>query len=186
MGIHGLAKLIADQAPGAIREQDIKNYFGRHYIFCLLILLFIIWYTLLCISKRFTLIFFWRDVRNKQLFICISAGRKIAIDASMCIYQFLIAVRQDGNVLQNDDGETTRYSHSKIDTLTTVKMLLLVQKDRTLWPQSWNGGLFSVTWWGCSTGPSVCWSMGSNLCMCLMASPHNSNHQRLDLYISDF
>ncbi len=37
------------------------------------------------------------------------AGRKIAIDASMCIYQFLIAVRQDGNVLQNEDGETTRY-----------------------------------------------------------------------------
>jgi len=36
------------------------------------------------------------------------AGRKIAIDASMCIYQFLIAVRQDGNVLQNEDGETTR------------------------------------------------------------------------------
>lgn len=29
MGIHGLAKLIADQAPGAIKEQDIKNYFGR-------------------------------------------------------------------------------------------------------------------------------------------------------------
>lgn len=28
MGIHGLAKLIADQAPGAIKEQDIKNYFG--------------------------------------------------------------------------------------------------------------------------------------------------------------
>uniref|UniRef100_A0A8C5AQY6 Flap endonuclease 1 n=1 Tax=Gadus morhua TaxID=8049 RepID=A0A8C5AQY6_GADMO len=45
MGIHGLAKLIADQAPGAIKEQDIKSYFGR----------------------------------------------KIAIDASMCIYQFLIA-----------------------------------------------------------------------------------------------
>lgn len=31
MGIHGLAKLIADQAPGAIKEQDIKNYFGHHY-----------------------------------------------------------------------------------------------------------------------------------------------------------
>ena len=31
----------------------------------------------------------------------------------MCIYQFLIAVRQDGNVLQNEDGETTRYSHLK-------------------------------------------------------------------------
>lgn len=36
-------------------------------------------------------------------------GRKVAIDASMCIYQFLIAVRQEGNVLTNQDGETTRY-----------------------------------------------------------------------------
>lgn len=29
MGIHGLAKLIADHAPSAIKEQDIKNYFGK-------------------------------------------------------------------------------------------------------------------------------------------------------------
>ncbi|KAI7792852.1 flap endonuclease 1 [Triplophysa rosa] len=63
MGIHGLAKLIADHAPSAIKEQDMKNFFGR----------------------------------------------KIAIDASMCMYQFLIAVRQDGNVLQNEDGETTSH-----------------------------------------------------------------------------
>uniref|UniRef100_A0A8C6TFE1 Flap endonuclease 1 n=1 Tax=Neogobius melanostomus TaxID=47308 RepID=A0A8C6TFE1_9GOBI len=75
MGIHGLAKLIADQAPSAIKEQDIKNYFGR----------------------------------------------KIAIDASMCIYQFLIAVRQDGNVLQNEDGETT--SHLMGMFYRTIRML---------------------------------------------------------------
>lgn len=62
------------------------------------------------------------------MLLWISAGRKIAIDASMCIYQFLIAVRQDGNVLQNEDGETTRYIHCKTDTLTTVKMLLLVKR----------------------------------------------------------
>lgn len=36
-------------------------------------------------------------------------GQKIAIDASMCLYQFLIAVRQDGQQLQNEDGEATRY-----------------------------------------------------------------------------
>uniref|UniRef100_H3CB72 Flap endonuclease 1 n=1 Tax=Tetraodon nigroviridis TaxID=99883 RepID=H3CB72_TETNG len=78
MGIHGLAKLIADQAPGAIKEQDIRNYFGRH-------------------------------------------SRKIAIDASMCIYQFLIAVRQDGNVLQNEDGETT--SHLMGMFYRTIRML---------------------------------------------------------------
>lgn len=36
-------------------------------------------------------------------------GRKVAIDASMSIYQFLIAVRQkDGELLMNDAGETTR------------------------------------------------------------------------------
>uniref|UniRef100_A0A3B3I1G6 Flap structure-specific endonuclease 1 n=1 Tax=Oryzias latipes TaxID=8090 RepID=A0A3B3I1G6_ORYLA len=75
MGIHGLAKLIADHAPSAIKEQDIKSYFGR----------------------------------------------KIAIDASMCMYQFLIAVRQDGNVLQNEDGETT--SHLMGMFYRTIRML---------------------------------------------------------------
>uniref|UniRef100_A0A1I7Y9V9 Flap endonuclease 1 n=1 Tax=Steinernema glaseri TaxID=37863 RepID=A0A1I7Y9V9_9BILA len=34
-------------------------------------------------------------------------GRKVAIDASMSIYQFLIAVRQDGSQLTNADGEAT-------------------------------------------------------------------------------
>ena len=47
MGILGLSKLIADVAPTAIKENEIKNYFGR----------------------------------------------KVAIDASMSLYQFLIAVR---------------------------------------------------------------------------------------------
>lgn len=37
-------------------------------------------------------------------------GRKVAIDASMSIYQFMIAVRQqDGQMLTNEQGETTRY-----------------------------------------------------------------------------
>ena len=49
MGILGLSKLIADVAPEAIKENEIKNYFGR----------------------------------------------KVAIDASMSLYQFLIA----GNIL---------------------------------------------------------------------------------------
>ncbi|XP_001362314.1 flap endonuclease 1 [Monodelphis domestica] len=63
MGIHGLAKLIADVAPSAIRENDIKSYFGR----------------------------------------------KVAIDASMSIYQFLIAVRHGGDMLQNEEGEATSH-----------------------------------------------------------------------------
>lgn len=36
-------------------------------------------------------------------------GRKIAIDASMCLYQFLIAVRSDGAQLTSTDGETTSH-----------------------------------------------------------------------------
>ena len=37
-------------------------------------------------------------------------GRKVAIDASMSIYQFLIAVRQqDGQQLTTESGETTRF-----------------------------------------------------------------------------
>ncbi|MEE6523153.1 hypothetical protein FKM82_021892 [Ascaphus truei] len=75
MGIHGLAKLIADVAPTAIKENDIKSYFGR----------------------------------------------KVAVDASMCIYQFLIAVRQDGNMLQNEDGETT--SHLMGMFYRTIRMV---------------------------------------------------------------
>ncbi|VDN45145.1 unnamed protein product [Gongylonema pulchrum] len=35
-------------------------------------------------------------------------GRKVAVDASMCLYQFLIAVRQDGSQLQTESGEATR------------------------------------------------------------------------------
>lgn len=36
-------------------------------------------------------------------------GRKIAIDASMALYSFLIAVRPDaGAMLTNQQGETTR------------------------------------------------------------------------------
>ncbi|CAG9792931.1 unnamed protein product [Diatraea saccharalis] len=63
MGILGLSKLIADIAPQAIKEMEIKNYFGR----------------------------------------------KIAIDASMSLYQFLIAVRSEGAQLTSVDGETTSH-----------------------------------------------------------------------------
>lgn len=49
-------------------------------------------------------------------------GRKVAIDASMCLYQFLIAVRQqDGNNLTNDAGETT--SHLMGFFYRTIRMV---------------------------------------------------------------
>ncbi|KAK6460047.1 PIN domain-like protein [Scheffersomyces coipomensis] len=64
MGVKGLNQLIKEHSPGAYREFQLKNLFGR----------------------------------------------KVAIDASMCLYQFLIAVRQsDGQQLTNEDGETTSH-----------------------------------------------------------------------------
>lgn len=63
MGIQGLSKLLADICPFALKENEMKNYFGR----------------------------------------------KIAIDASMCLYQFLIAVRSEGAQLTSVDGETTSH-----------------------------------------------------------------------------
>ncbi|KAF6215520.1 hypothetical protein GE061_010275 [Apolygus lucorum] len=61
MGILGLSKLIGEVAPHAIKDNEIKNYFGR----------------------------------------------KVAIDASMSLYQFLIAVRNEGQQLTSADGEPT-------------------------------------------------------------------------------
>ncbi|OCH91898.1 PIN domain-like protein [Obba rivulosa] len=76
MGIKGLTSLIAEHAPKAITEHDIKTLFGR----------------------------------------------KVAIDASMSIYQFLIAVRQkDGELLTNDAGETT--SHLMGFFYRTIRMV---------------------------------------------------------------
>lgn len=100
MGIHGLAKLIADQAPSAIKEQDIKNYFGNH-----LTLLFFVAIQAFSSCSGVCL----GCIMSLQCHVLLTTlGRKIAIDASMCMYQFLVAVRQDGNVLQNENGETTR------------------------------------------------------------------------------
>lgn len=63
MGIKDLSQVIGDHATGAIKNNEMKSYFGR----------------------------------------------KIAIDASMSLYQFLIAVRQDGSQLTDENGETTRF-----------------------------------------------------------------------------
>uniref|UniRef100_A0A7E4USN8 Flap endonuclease 1 n=1 Tax=Panagrellus redivivus TaxID=6233 RepID=A0A7E4USN8_PANRE len=48
-------------------------------------------------------------------------GRKIAIDASMSLYQFLIAIRQDGANLQDESGETT--SHLNGMFYRTIRMM---------------------------------------------------------------
>jgi len=51
------------------------------------------------------------------------SGRKVAIDASMSIYQFLIAVRQDGSTLTNAEGETTRFVWFVSQYFTDVTVL---------------------------------------------------------------
>ncbi|KAI8039678.1 flap endonuclease 1 [Drosophila gunungcola] len=75
MGILGLSKLIADLAPQAIRESEMKNFFGR----------------------------------------------KVAIDASMCLYQFLIAVRSEGAQLATVNGDPT--SHLMGMFYRTIRLL---------------------------------------------------------------
>ncbi|CAN6467480.1 unnamed protein product [Victoria cruziana] len=76
MGIKGLTKLIADNAPKAMKEQKFETYFGR----------------------------------------------KVAIDASMSIYQFLIVVGRTGaETLTNEAGEVT--SHLQGMFSRTIRLL---------------------------------------------------------------
>eukprot|EP01038_Epipyxis_sp_PR26KG_P007205 gene7205-9833_t len=82
MGIHGLMKLLSEECPGAIKEQDLENY----------------------------------------------TGRKVAIDASMAMYQFLIAVRSFGSdgqqasaMLTNDAGEVTSHIQGMFNR--TIKLM---------------------------------------------------------------
>lgn len=77
MGIKGLMKLISDNAPCAVKEKEIKSYFGL----------------------------------------------KVAIDASMALYQFLVAIRAgpDDTNLTNEAGEMT--SHLSGMFYRTIRMM---------------------------------------------------------------
>ena len=84
MGIKGLTALISEHAPKAISV--IRN-------------------PLISSTQNYRLTKSLKEHDIKTLF-----GRKVAIDASMSIYQFLIAVRQrDGEMLTNEHGETTSH-----------------------------------------------------------------------------
>ncbi|KAK6911723.1 XPG, N-terminal [Dillenia turbinata] len=77
MGIKGLTKLLADNAPKAMKEQKFESYFGR----------------------------------------------KIAVDASMSIYQFLIVVGRIGTeTLTNEAGDVTS-SHLQGMFSRTIRLL---------------------------------------------------------------
>ncbi|KAH7821026.1 Flap endonuclease 1, FEN1 [Monocercomonoides exilis] len=76
MGIKNLMKLIAEKVPSAIKDAEIKNYFGR----------------------------------------------KIAIDVSMALYQFLIAIRMDGgDQLTSSDGRVTSHIQGLFNR--TIRMM---------------------------------------------------------------
>ncbi|RLN29021.1 flap endonuclease 1a [Panicum miliaceum] len=76
MGIKGLTKLLADNAPKAMKEQKFESYFGR----------------------------------------------KIAVDASMSIYQFLIVVGRTGmETLTNEAGEVTSHLQGMFNR--TIRLL---------------------------------------------------------------
>ncbi|XBJ27040.1 hypothetical protein VPH35_004366 [Triticum aestivum] len=76
MGVKGLTKLLADNAPKSMREQKFESYFGR----------------------------------------------RIAVDASMCIYQFLIVVGRTGmETLTNEAGDVT--SHLQGMFSRTIRLL---------------------------------------------------------------
>ncbi|KXZ46864.1 hypothetical protein GPECTOR_40g598 [Gonium pectorale] len=76
MGIHGLTKLLGDNAPGCIKETKFENLFGR----------------------------------------------KVAVDASMHIYQFMVVVgRQGDQLLTNEAGEITSHLQGMFNR--TARML---------------------------------------------------------------
>lgn len=92
MGIKGLTGLISEHAPAAIQVLKFSRSRAR--------------------SSRTVLTSVNQEHKINTLF-----GRKVAIDASMSIYQFLIAVRQqDGQLLQNDAGEVTRYAQNFLES----------------------------------------------------------------------
>lgn len=114
MGIKGLTALLSEHAPKAITvclnidlsstrykcvgvAFTVHSFSGRSLtsLYCLLC-----GCSTMLLSESLTA----QEHEMKTLF-----GRKVAVDASMSIYQFLIAVRQkDGEMLTNDAGETTR------------------------------------------------------------------------------
>lgn len=66
-----------------------------------------------------------KEIDLKSLF-----GRRIAIDASMCIYQFLIAIRSNEYTMTNESGDTT--SHLVGLFYRTIKLLEVIKPNLVL------------------------------------------------------
>lgn len=118
MGIKGLAKLLADEAPEVSREMDMiegGSFGGCHDTsnqFFLSVAFSHIIPSLILFSHHAASLLSRKSIKEANL--SQLHGRKIAIDASMQIYQFLISIRQGGPnnaaaMLTNADGEPTSH-----------------------------------------------------------------------------
>lgn len=98
MGIYNLTKLLGDNAPNAIKENQLKDHFGRK----------------IAIDARYC-----HTIR--RLASLLTGMVSVCVD-SMCLYQFLIAIRTgggpDGGMLANEAGEITRYRSDPLVTLS--------------------------------------------------------------------
>lgn len=65
MGILGLSKLIADVAPSAIKENEMKNYFGELpsavgvFFVCLFVLVVLLNFVFFVVDFRWFFCYFW-------------------------------------------------------------------------------------------------------------------------------
>ncbi|TEY87427.1 hypothetical protein BOTCAL_0002g00350 [Botryotinia calthae] len=82
MGIKQLMSIIKDEAPDAVKEGEIKNQFGRKVAI------------VRCVCTFYDYIYIFQNLIYFR---------------SMSIYSFLIAVRSGGEMLTNEDGETTSH-----------------------------------------------------------------------------
>ena len=91
--------------------QKGKTFFFVHFLFFIHIFYDVV---MLFLSGSCSALYEFKCLKNflytlRLIEMNVFLGRKIAIDASMSIYQFLIAVRAEGSQLTNEAGETTRY-----------------------------------------------------------------------------
>jgi flap endonuclease-1 len=66
-------------------------------------------------------------------------GRRIAIDASTCLYQFLVAIRMRSDLMVNGDGETTSHLigfFHRTNKLLEVSLITINLYCSTGWPQT--------------------------------------------------
>src|SRR6187402_2129617 len=98
MGIKQLFSIIKDECPDAFKEGEIKNQFGRKVAIVSSPPRHGLGHQLILIIR----------MRTKSL-KTIFGSPALTTLRSMSIYSFLIAVRSGGEMLTNEDGETTSH-----------------------------------------------------------------------------